>query len=197
MPWDCFSILASTAATTTEYGTRTKSQAAHAAVLCIAAVRQCCRQQEWLRYEQSRTLLLAALDFIDSHNRAVASVLDRPTTQASSYPYRTFALLLRKPCLVSAVSTSACHSNVSSARPVGQGSAETETLRVPVYQVRWIALECSAVPYADRSTVLWCIPTMLCAAWKILWPVTVLLCGGGSAHTRSTTRGIRPASSRR
>jgi hypothetical protein len=111
--------------------------------LCIAAVRQCCRQQEWLRYEQSRTLLLAALDFIDSHNRAVASVLDRPTTWASSYPYRTLALLLRKPCLVSAVSTSACHSNVSSARPVVQGSAETETLRVPVYQVRWIALECS------------------------------------------------------
>jgi hypothetical protein len=99
LPRSLSGILSTAAATTTEYGKRTTSQAAHAAVLCIAAVRQCCRQQEWLRYEQSRTLLLAALDFIDSHNRAVASVLDRPTTRASSYPYRTLAVLLRKPCL--------------------------------------------------------------------------------------------------
>ena len=39
------------------------------------------REQDWRRYEQSRTLLLAALDFIDSHNRAVAAVLDRPHGQ--------------------------------------------------------------------------------------------------------------------
>ena len=43
--------------------------------------------QEWLRYEQSRTLLLAALDFIDSHNRAVASVLNlKPTTLTGWLP---------------------------------------------------------------------------------------------------------------
>ena len=87
------------------------------------------REQDWRRYEQSRTLLLAALDFIDSHNRAVAAVLDRPHG------------LLVAPHVRSVVTPGLAQWRRAAAREAlrgraVQGSAETETLRVPVYQVR-------------------------------------------------------------